>query len=197
LTVQRDGETKPVGVTPNALVNKVELQYNDRVYVMLHHHRVTILGKAHGMPHQSLEALPKGCVARGSLSSTVKVSGGYSLTWCLGVGVYVDTSRDYLLVTHMKYVGDSGNVRYYQAWLEAGGFTDWGRFYPGSGGASGETLDYSYPIGGNEIGAGYQVFKTGIKASDPVNAVTGGAHQSFMAVYDMGPRVSDSGMRLP
>lgn len=48
LVVRRDGETQPLGATPDALVDKSALEEGQRVRCQLHYKRVIILGVAGG-----------------------------------------------------------------------------------------------------------------------------------------------------
>jgi hypothetical protein len=49
LTVRRDGETEPLGVEPDALVDKAALQRDSRVWCQFHQRRVLILGVSGGL----------------------------------------------------------------------------------------------------------------------------------------------------
>ena len=56
LTVRRDGETAPMGVSPSSLVNmgnatlSVDLEPGDRVWCQLQHRRALVLGRSGGLP---------------------------------------------------------------------------------------------------------------------------------------------------
>lgn len=46
LTVRKDGETEPIGVEPDSLINKATLDPGNRVWYQSHNRRVIILGVA-------------------------------------------------------------------------------------------------------------------------------------------------------
>lgn len=132
VTVRRDGETEPMGVSPSALVDPAAVKVGDRVWCQLQHRRALLIGIAGGIPLPEPEQLV------GPWSSLRLSSNAHD--WS-GEARYRRVPRGIEIYLHMTAGGSSGpSGTYVAGFSSSSGITfkrSWYSTCSGSGGAVG------------------------------------------------------------